>query len=426
MTTAGALNDQQRPNGLVTGGNAGDDAHRQPNQQQQQQQQRHVVDQFGDNNQQHNLQHSRLLPTNNQWLDYQQQQLQRQNGQPSQNRTYTNNSPTSLRGKGLLDSSSLISSNLQDDIYKQRQQQSDSQHSHTILMDHQNITRNHTGSSIAIQPTKPHKSLSIDRDSNRDLEMFDDAVRQEEDEEEDDNFSEYDDEEEEDSSKALLAVASAEEYAAKIIKLQQACLIPLKEDLADWLNKILKTSNITTENFMDNLDNGVIICRLAKIISLWCEQQLTNELSDDNNAIDNRINHHNTTTTKGNYKSTSKGFRDYDLDLSTSNNRMTATTTTTSNTTNGGPLRSTTSQSINCLVSSASATSLNSGAFYGDSRNQFINNLIKMNQTKIWEDAKCRTFYSRDNVCNFIKWSKDFGVNQSVLFESDDLVLHGK
>lgn len=71
-----------------------------------------------------------------------------------------------------------------------------------------------------------------------------------------------------------LAVVSAQEYAAKIIKIQQACLIPLKEDLADWLNKILKTSQITTSNFMDKLDNGVIICRLAKIISLWCEQQL--------------------------------------------------------------------------------------------------------------------------------------------------------
>lgn len=79
----------------------------------------------------------------------------------------------------------------------------------------------------------------------------------------------------ESSDEELTAVASAEEYAAKIIKLQQACLIPLKEDLAEWLNKILKTSNITIENFMDTLDNGVIICRLAKIISSWCEQQLT-------------------------------------------------------------------------------------------------------------------------------------------------------
>lgn len=86
---------------------------------------------------------------------------------------------------------------------------------------------------------------------------------EEEDEEEDDLLSE-----------ALLAVSSAEEYAAKIIKLQQSCLTPLKEDLANWLNKIMNVTNITTDNFMEKLGNGVIICKLAKIISLWCEQQL--------------------------------------------------------------------------------------------------------------------------------------------------------
>lgn len=68
--------------------------------------------------------------------------------------------------------------------------------------------------------------------------------------------------------------AGAEEYAAKIAKIQQACLTPLKEDLADWLNNIMKISYITIDNFMDKLDNGVIVCRLAKIISQWCEQQL--------------------------------------------------------------------------------------------------------------------------------------------------------
>lgn len=88
-----------------------------------------------------------------------------------------------------------------------------------------------------------------------------------------------------------------------------------------------------------------------------------------------------------------------------------------------GPSRSS-SQSTNCLISS-STTSLNNG-YASSSSNQFVSNLLRMEQTKIWEDARCRTFYARDNVCNFIKWSKEFGVNQSVLFESDDLVLHGK
>lgn len=88
----------------------------------------------------------------------------------------------------------------------------------------------------------------------------------------------------------------------------------------------------------------------------------------------------------------------------------------------GNSLLRSSSLSPNCLATS-STTSLNGNHLTG---NPFLNNLIRMNQTKIWEDAKCRTFYARDNVCNFIKWSKEFGVNQSVLFESDDLVLHGK
>lgn len=98
-----------------------------------------------------------------------------------------------------------------------------------------------------------------------------------------------DSQEEEDSlSEALLAITTAEEYAAKITKLQQACLRPLKEDLADWLNKVMKTSVITTDNFMQKLDNGVFICRLAKIISLWCLEQprvLNQALKGHNKSI---------------------------------------------------------------------------------------------------------------------------------------------
>lgn len=69
--------------------------------------------------------------------------------------------------------------------------------------------------------------------------------------------------------------------------------------------------------------------------------------------------------------------------------------------------------------------SLNSG-YSTRGNNHFLDNLMRMHQTKIWEDARCRTFFARDNVSNFIRWSREFGVNQSVLFESDDLVLHGK
>ena len=33
---------------------------------------------------------------------------------------------------------------------------------------------------------------------------------------------------------------------------------------------------------MNKLDNGVIICRLAKVISIWCKQQLTTDDTSTN------------------------------------------------------------------------------------------------------------------------------------------------
>lgn len=77
-------------------------------------------------------------------------------------------------------------------------------------------------------------------------------------------------------------------------------------------------------------------------------------------------------------------------------------------------------------ASSRSANCISNSALPRSSSTKFLNNLVEMDRSKIWEDAKCRTFYARDNVCSFIRWSKEFGVNQSVLFESDDLVSHGK
>ncbi|GFY45948.1 growth arrest-specific protein 2 [Trichonephila inaurata madagascariensis] len=58
----------------------------------------------------------------------------------------------------------------------------------------------------------------------------------------------------------------------KIAMKQEQHLIPLKEDLADWLNKTLEVEDITASNFMDKLDNGVIICKLARLIQQKAEE----------------------------------------------------------------------------------------------------------------------------------------------------------
>jgi hypothetical protein len=36
---------------------------------------------------------------------------------------------------------------------------------------------------------------------------------------------------------------------------------------------------------------------------------------------------------------------------------------------------------------------------------------------KCWENAKSQSFYARDNVCNFLKWCRKFGVRDAVIFE---------
>ena len=56
-----------------------------------------------------------------------------------------------------------------------------------------------------------------------------------------------------------------DELAIKILERSEQSLIPLLEDVADWLAKFLK-KDITPENFLDVLDNGVLVCSLAESI----------------------------------------------------------------------------------------------------------------------------------------------------------------
>ncbi|XP_013388082.1 growth arrest-specific protein 2 isoform X1 [Lingula anatina] len=58
-------------------------------------------------------------------------------------------------------------------------------------------------------------------------------------------------------------------------ELQAKALIPLKEDLAQWLNKLLGI-DIDAGNFMDVLDNGVFVCHLAQHIHTKAEANRQN------------------------------------------------------------------------------------------------------------------------------------------------------
>ncbi|XP_076370434.1 growth arrest-specific protein 2-like [Tachypleus tridentatus] len=72
-----------------------------------------------------------------------------------------------------------------------------------------------------------------------------------------------------------------DDFKFQIAKRQEENLIPLKEDLADWINKILDVETITIENFMEALDNGIIICKLAKLIQRKAESCRQEGLSSE-------------------------------------------------------------------------------------------------------------------------------------------------
>ncbi|KAK3748874.1 hypothetical protein QZH41_016274, partial [Actinostola sp. cb2023] len=107
-------------------------------------------------------------------------------------------------------------------------------------------------------------------------------------------------------------------------------LDPLKEDLSEWLCRVLQV-DITPDRLLDCLDNGLLVCKLAEIVQ--------------------------------------KAGEDY-----------------------------------------------NKSGKTGPSFPPFT--------VKYHKNAKSQTFLARDNTANFLQWCKEMGVQESVMFESDGLVLH--
>ncbi|XP_015795200.1 probable serine/threonine-protein kinase DDB_G0282963 [Tetranychus urticae] len=226
----------------------------------------------------------------------------------------------------------------------------------------------------------------------------------------------------------------------RIAELQEEYLIPMKEDLSDWLKAIMDIDDIDANNFMSKLDNGVIVCKLAKLIEEKCDidekklasidsqnnncnspfkqnNNLSNNLNDNNHQSNNNNNINNTSDIKANNTTSNN------VDMILRNNFFNNRSNSLKLTSNGdqGQYRS------NSYYQNGRRLSFNHGGpLNGHSpvNGTPASNGICARTMKCWENAKSETFYARDNVSNFIKWCRKLNVRECVLFESEDLVLH--
>ncbi|XP_076823035.1 growth arrest-specific protein 2-like isoform X1 [Clavelina lepadiformis] len=147
---------------------------------------------------------------------------------------------------------------------------------------------------------------------------------------------------------------------SKIAEQQRKALIPLKEDLADWLSKLLGR-NFGEASLMEDLQTGAALCELANII---CSLALPSE------KIDKHQNRPKSAYIK----------------------------------------------SSNPIVNGGRPTSVQSIA-----RRDIVRPLPLPPKYK--KSAQPGSFLARDNAANFITWCRQLGVDEVCMFESECLVL---
>ena len=147
----------------------------------------------------------------------------------------------------------------------------------------------------------------------------------------------------------------------KMEEKEKEALHVLKQDLSKWLNTVIKT-HITPESFLTSLDTGVVLCQLATRIQTAAAATLA---------------------------------------ASKATPPLLKRATTSFKTATGAAKRPDLPKPISDICK-----------------------LVPMTELHCNTSASKGSFQARDNTANFIAWCRDLGLKESVLFESEGLVLH--
>lgn len=191
----------------------------------------------------------------------------------------------------------------------------------------------------------------------------------------------------------------------KPFKTSSDYLEAMKEDLAEWLNRLYTDLELTPENFFNQLETGAIICRHANNVtqmgrnfliqnSQQCQQTTTTLETNLDNLNENNTSSGSSRASNANTTSNSPSPTEPNLLNSTNNSKPSSP-----------------------FVSLVGSLSSPKSSDHKASINWFRIKMIPFRQ-----DAQPGTFFARDNICQFILWCRSLNVLDCLLFETDDLV----
>lgn len=210
----------------------------------------------------------------------------------------------------------------------------------------------------------------------------------------------------------------------KPFKSSSEYLEAMKEDLAEWLNRLYPDLELTAENFFEQLETGWIICRHSNSVTqmgrtyILEKRQESSPQPQDLNSIDCDVKkslspiepNNNSLTNNPSQKRSNVSFRQnangYQFSAMRHSNSLDFFST------NSCHIKPNNNNSLHSLNARNNMRL--------DCRSTEID-WFKVKMVPYKKNAIRGTFFARDNICQFILWCRSLNIMECLLFETDDL-----